>query len=103
RRRHTRCLSDWSSDVCSSDLISASGGSRSASTIKSPSSTSNESPAALASSIRRCAFIAETSCARLPGRPPDSQPSHRHKPQKPRSEEHTSELQSLRHLVCRLL
>src|SRR5205814_4385674 len=21
-RRHTRCLSDWSSDVCSSDLIS---------------------------------------------------------------------------------
>src|SRR5262245_62206874 len=25
RRRHTRCLSDWSSDVCSSDL---SGGSR---------------------------------------------------------------------------
>src|SRR5258705_6173228 len=24
RRRHTRCLSDWSSDVCSSDLESAS-------------------------------------------------------------------------------
>src|SRR5947199_5687605 len=23
RRRHTRCLSDWSSDVCSSDLTSA--------------------------------------------------------------------------------
>src|SRR5205814_6604834 len=23
RRRHTRCLSDWSSDVCSSDLIFA--------------------------------------------------------------------------------
>src|SRR6195952_3143912 len=23
RRRHTRCLSDWSSDVCSSDLITA--------------------------------------------------------------------------------
>src|SRR5262245_63653486 len=22
RRRHTRCLSDWSSDVCSSDLMS---------------------------------------------------------------------------------
>src|SRR5438045_4632837 len=22
RRRHTRCLSDWSSDVCSSDLFS---------------------------------------------------------------------------------
>src|SRR5205814_3596412 len=29
RRRHTRCLSDWSSDVCSSDLVvteSRSGG-----------------------------------------------------------------------------
>src|SRR5262245_66669454 len=23
RRRHTRCLSDWSSDVCSSDLLVA--------------------------------------------------------------------------------
>src|SRR5262245_63587084 len=23
RRRHTRCLSDWSSDVCSSDLVAA--------------------------------------------------------------------------------
>src|SRR5262245_64936885 len=23
RRRHTRCLSDWSSDVCSSDLVSS--------------------------------------------------------------------------------
>src|SRR5205814_7848661 len=27
RRRHTRCLSDWSSDVCSSDLPAASAGS----------------------------------------------------------------------------
>src|SRR5205814_7507858 len=26
RRRHTRCLSDWSSDVCSSDLIDADAG-----------------------------------------------------------------------------
>src|SRR5437899_7317425 len=26
RRRHTRCLSDWSSDVCSSDLADAHGG-----------------------------------------------------------------------------
>src|SRR5205814_6155469 len=25
RRRHTRCLSDWSSDVCSSDLGDGSG------------------------------------------------------------------------------
>src|ERR1039458_10738592 len=26
RRRHTRCLSDWSSDVCSSDLVHGAGG-----------------------------------------------------------------------------
>src|SRR5205814_5219398 len=26
RRRHTRCLSDWSSDVCSSDLLVVSSG-----------------------------------------------------------------------------
>src|SRR5258705_9602766 len=26
RRRHTRCLSDWSSDVCSSDLLADSSG-----------------------------------------------------------------------------
>src|SRR5436853_5046429 len=25
RRRHTRCLSDWSSDVCSSDLTGKTG------------------------------------------------------------------------------
>src|SRR5205814_5509224 len=25
RRRHTRCLSDWSSDVCSSDLLRVRG------------------------------------------------------------------------------
>src|SRR5687768_18388920 len=25
RRRHTRCSRDWSSDVCSSDLLDASG------------------------------------------------------------------------------
>src|SRR5438045_9665454 len=33
RRRHTRCLSDWSSDVCSSDLVF--------SLIADPQNTSN--------------------------------------------------------------
>src|SRR5205814_7614255 len=28
RRRHTRCLSDWSSDVCSSDLVNLRAGHR---------------------------------------------------------------------------
>src|ERR1039458_5408523 len=37
-------------------------------------------------------------------RDPDiGEPSHAQRDRHPRSEEHTSELQSLRHLVCRLL
>src|SRR6266542_5669084 len=28
RRRHTRCYRDWSSDVCSSDLVGGSSGAR---------------------------------------------------------------------------
>src|SRR5471030_3424065 len=63
RRRHTRCLSDWRSDVCSSDL---------------------DDGAKVAWS--REASYRLPACDRLA-----------------RSEEHTSELQSLRHLVCRLL
>src|SRR5262245_63573865 len=88
RRRHTRCLSDWSSDVCSSDLGLSTDGL----ILFCPSSCSSNPrfqrrylvialPRALARQfravLRRCS------------------PS--------RSEEHTSELQSLRHLVCRLL
>src|SRR5471030_184321 len=61
RRRHTICLSDWSSDVCSSDLSCCS--------LTGPAYSRN-----LASRVTLN-----------------------------RSEEHTSELQSLRHLVCRLL
>src|SRR3989449_6334502 len=64
RRRHTRCSRDWSSDVCSSDLSSAT--------------TAKPSPCSSA----RAASIAALSA---------------------RSEEHTSELQSRLHLVCRLL
>src|SRR2546429_6287951 len=73
RRRHTRCSRDWSSDVCSSDL-----------------STSRPKPAVPAASRtglgkstpkRRTAVTASRG----------------------RSEEHTSELQSRLHLVCRLL
>src|ERR1035438_3312956 len=32
RRRHTRCLSDWSSDVCSSDLVGTGANCRMAET-----------------------------------------------------------------------
>src|SRR5205809_5489918 len=74
RRRHTRCSRDWSSDVCSSDL------------------TAN---------ALYC-FRQGLSCdelARAEGFHSDLRPSALHC----RSEEHTSELQSRLHLVCRLL
>src|SRR5690349_22132326 len=70
RRRHTRSLRDWSSDVCSSDLA---GGDRDRSDHLRP-----------AVGVRR----------------PREAAARRHHG---RSEEHTSELQSRRDLVCRLL
>src|SRR5256884_6485653 len=95
RRRHTRCSRDWSSDVCSSDLLP------------------------ITASARRwrifpnceCGFTASSTaiwkCSKISWKPlwtarnfVDS-PSPRCFPT--RSEEHTSELQSRLHLVCRLL
>src|SRR3989442_3218745 len=75
RRRHTRCGRDWSSDVCSSDLSGWPTGCRAggATSAWCPRQ-SRKSPA-----LRTRAAV-------------------RH-----RSEEHTSELQSRPHLVCRLL
>src|SRR5688572_31693155 len=74
RRRHTRFDCDWSSDVCSSDLFSR--------------------------------FMRETVSTSVPNRramlytvSPFSTLIVAH----PRSEEHTSELQSQSNLVCRLL
>src|SRR2546429_6105662 len=64
RRRHTRCSRDWSSDVCSSDLLHGR-----------PQRGRCSSPAQPGAGF----------------------------PQVARSEEHTSELQSRLHLVCRLL
>src|SRR5690349_23656325 len=69
RRRHTRSLRDWSSDVCSSDLVAEVG--------------------------RRLheagkAVVLYGACDE------ELRPPYR-------SEEHTSELQSRRDLVCRLL
>src|SRR2546422_2899909 len=77
RRRHTRCSRDWSSDVCSSDLRDRNGGDalRRQGRLRLPAG--------------RLQLLAG-----LPARP-------RHCV--PRSEEHTSELQSRLHLVCRLL
>src|SRR5205814_7290079 len=70
RRRHTRCLSDWSSDVCSSDLSSrpspeplerrsrpAAGGCR-----NSSGGASSARPTCDARSVLGCAEIGRASC-----------------------------------------
>src|SRR2546429_6765176 len=68
RRRHTRCSRDWSSDVCSSDLL-----------FPTTAKTTRRTP------YMGCVIPAVKMIAYG------------------RSEEHTSELQSRLHLVCRLL
>src|SRR5262245_64166358 len=92
RRRHTRCLSDWSSDVCSSDL--GCGASRRRWRCRGcgrrRACRRSRSPRESARGPRR----SRAACRR--GRT-------RNRCGGARSEEHTSELQSLRHLVCRLL
>src|SRR2546422_1302072 len=75
RRRHTRCSRDWSSDVCSSDLAFRTRG-----------------------SFERAGRKRSKTTGRVQNRRVDAQPCHQ-----TRSEEHTSELQSRLHLVCRLL
>src|SRR5437762_7900930 len=94
RRRHTRYIGDWSSDVCSSDL-----------------------PLQRSHLGVRCGWLpldaraARTHCAqhhrsphrrRRPAALDDRLLAQPPRPT-PRSEEHTSELQSPMYLVCRLL
>src|SRR2546430_9856054 len=87
RRRHTRFDCDWSSDVCSSDLV--------------------EQMRALAPLQRRAEQVVSGDGVPQRGEPErDSRAlpvqvraDHRYE----RSEEHTSELQSQSNLVCRLL
>src|SRR5438034_4659897 len=74
RRRHTRSLCDWSSDVCSSDLIGS----------KMPNLTYMLVFENMAAREKNwAAFVSD--------------------PEWKRSEEHTSELQPHSDLVCRLL
>src|SRR5437762_8827681 len=81
RRRHTRYIGDWSSDVCSSDLC-----------------TANETrPCASQGPWRPWARFAS-----IPTRPPRPCRAQARRLSS-RSEEHTSELQSPMYLVCRLL
>src|SRR5205809_1406865 len=74
RRRHTRCSRDWSSDVCSSDLPFL--------TLVTVTKETDEKN------------LVQRANERLKGFP---------RYIRVRSEEHTSELQSRLHLVCRLL
>src|SRR2546422_6459143 len=122
RRRHTRCSRDWSSDVCSSDLgcWASSISSRSCrSRCRSPASwastasfrpgpsSSGHTPCTAAPPTGyspRCAGSSEggtACCGRCAGAAQCWRSSSW--PASPRSEEHTSELQSRLHLVCRLL
>src|SRR2546430_4941937 len=92
RRRHTRFDCDWSSDVCSSDLIASTSSRRSRprSFDAGIASTRCRSRTPVATPARAPSSPGATGwgpCGRSPAR----------------SEEHTSELQSQSNLVCRLL
>src|SRR2546430_7267523 len=93
RRRHTRFDCDWSSDVCSSDLTPSAPASDSAASI-------GGTPVSIDSRGNSCSATAL--CTSRPARSNDRNgPMAAHRG--PRSEEHTSELQSQSNLVCRLL
>src|SRR5438046_8295492 len=85
RRRHTRLVSDWSSDVCSSDLGEQPN--------FSGSWIFNKSGSGWLVKAR----------ANSSGFLPFKDIAAAKNPTNSRSEEHTSELQSLTNLVCRLL
>src|SRR5687768_17895892 len=80
RRRHTRCSRDWSSDVCSSDLG------------VDLADVEDTHDVGVVETLEGVGLALEAG-AELGGFAPRGR----------RSEEHTSELQSRLHLVCRLL
>src|SRR2546429_2524084 len=93
RRRHTRCSRDWSSDVCSSDLLLALDlvqGQLQGARGGQPGLQRRELLLGRGEG-RGCTGIR---CV---------EGEQRREAGRRRSEEHTSELQSRLHLVCRLL
>src|SRR2546429_3725914 len=88
RRRHTRCSRDWSSDVCSSDLKNRT---------LCPANPRRSTHVHLRPHGLRLRAHRQLPYLRFPG------PSAPLPQAARRSEEHTSELQSRLHLVCRLL
>src|SRR2546429_2694599 len=101
RRRHTRCSRDWSSDVCSSDLFRCGGRQFSVPQLLLGVLVDHHVQFRGAFRFRNIPLLG--------GRADQHQPRRRtgmfRKRNAPRnrSEEHTSELQSRLHLVCRLL
>src|SRR3989449_5423573 len=92
RRRHTRCSRDWSSDVCSSDLKEACRGIADACrALDTPVTGGNVS------------FYNESPGGAVDPTPVVGMIGLLTRADRARSEEHTSELQSRLHLVCRLL
>src|SRR2546429_7171014 len=91
RRRHTRCSRDWSSDVCSSDLLGLTAYA--------------DVPQILGTvpwvALTGTGAVALTAFAIIHGN--DAPAKIAEILDLTRSEEHTSELQSRLHLVCRLL
>src|SRR5205814_7681465 len=99
RRRHTRCLSDWSSDVCSSDLITTLDMTKQTLAEQNVRDHVNDlhnknvwNAALVSIDPRNGEVLAYVGSV-----------DYYNRDDPRRSEEHTSELQSLRHLVCRLL
>src|SRR2546422_5184964 len=85
RRRHTRCSRDWSSDVCSSDLLEPVGAELQLEMIARHTLVGEAQVVVGVRSEEEGAVVDLGAGAGV------------------RSEEHTSELQSRLHLVCRLL
>src|SRR5256885_8275670 len=89
RRRHTRLQGDWSSDVCSSDLTCPAHMHHGALFRRLP----------VEEGEARAGALEQRFC----DEEPEAEPPLLSFARRPRSEEHTSELQSPCNLVCRLL
>src|SRR2546429_5765920 len=88
RRRHTRCSRDWSSDVCSSDLeVLEFDKLRELLRLRTTCAPGRRAVDVLEPETNRVRLESAFALIR----------------EARRSEEHTSELQSRLHLVCRLL
>src|SRR5690625_6137540 len=100
RRRHTRWPRDWSSDVCSSDLSARSLSSVNAERSEKSKTCCSSVPCVNATVVDRSAAVRVSEPLSVS---PVAVTVHVPSPSSVRSEEHTSELQSRGHLVCRLL